>query len=158
MDKLKTLSLSYLDDDDDQVHTVLNSWLNLLNTSKTSVSLETLCLDIDLNSDAMIWLVIESVTRFINLKQFTIKFLGEGPDNNDFAQLHRLKILSCLSIHGAQSITSDGLVNLVRHLPHLKTLQLQSTSEYQIIQLLKPIYIFANMPNLPTQKSRVDDS
>lgn len=69
--------------------------------------------------------LVDGLQKFPSLKILKLVFIRKLTDFK-LKRLHRLKELRKLIMHGRIHITNDGLVNLVRHLPHLEKLILRS--------------------------------
>lgn len=116
--------------------------IDILMTLKSSQSLEELVLQGHFNSVAVE--LMAGVGRFVNLKHLSIEFFGIV-DEQLLAVFQRLKDLRVLKVGGCklQSITSSGLVDLVKHLRHLEQLSFHSRCCPQsgYMQLVKTTYL-----------------
>lgn len=82
--------------------------------------------------------LVTIILRFTNLTQLSFKLIA---DNDEVLRdLQRQTKLRLLSIGGPVSITSDGLVDLVRNLPDLQQLTLHHDSFYECIQMQTSTY------------------
>lgn len=99
----------------------------LLQTSKSSQTLEEFVI-LDYLGDGRE--LVDAISRFANLKQLSFVFQPGCFDDGLVSQIHRLVKLRVLSFGGnyfSFSLTTEGLVNLVRHLPDLEQLSLRLT-------------------------------
>lgn len=84
-----------------------------------------------------------ALSQFNNLKILRIRSLSpeeshlEELNGIHFAYLHLLQNLRDLIITGSLSITTDDLVKLVQHLPHLEVLCLDSREKFRRMHLMK---------------------
>lgn len=129
LDQLASLKLSIGEDD---------KYLKLLNTSKSSQTLDELML---LGCIADGGELLTALLRFTNLAQ--LSFTLDGVDDGALRDLQRQNKLRVLSIGGtvSVSITSDGLVDLVRNLPDLERLSLHLDCSHHCIQLQESTYL-----------------
>jgi len=128
LDKLTTLRL----------WRISNETLSILKTSLSSQSLEELAIG---KCKVIGVQLFEALVRFTHLENLTVDFHKEiDVDDSLLSVFHRLKQVRELSIgYRRRSITSDGLVNLVRHLPRLEQLSLHSYHT-KYMQLQKSTY------------------
>lgn len=116
--------------------------INLLKTSKSSETVEELVLLYSrrlLNDDAMD--LMTAFARFTNLKHLSFIF-SENTTDDLLAVLHHLTKLQVLSIGGPhRSVTGNGLVDMVGHLPDLRQLTMHPGYSDTRIQLKKSTYL-----------------
>lgn len=107
---------------------------DFLLTSELRQSLEKLELFVTSNY-VYVWAIMHVLGGLTNLKYLSIDFEQQDFHDTLLIFLHRLTKLRVLSISGRLCITSDGLVNLVRNLPHLELLILDAHIASNHIQL-----------------------
>lgn len=129
-DQLTTLKL--LDEVDDQM------LKKLLMTSKSSQSLEDLVIVFD--TDAAVNVFSSALARFTNLKILSLQFKDDSITDIILAELHSLRNLRALSLRGFLLLTIDGLVGLVRHLPHLEQLSIFNYYSDEFLELKQSSY------------------
>lgn len=110
----------------------------LLKESQSFESLEELVLSddqFDIAEDLFI-----AVLRYTNLKAFS--FTSTDDINDDLLNvLCHLTELRVLSVGGFLDVTTDGLVNLIRHLPQLEQLSLHCDYYSEYVQLKESTYL-----------------
>lgn len=119
------------------------SLIEFLNTSNASQSLEELKLFVNLK-DKHASSLMNSLGRFRNLKHLALTLNESKLNDNLLTVLHQLQNLCVLSLSGSISITSGGLIHLVRHLPHLERLSVDYRIENKRMQLQKSTFLQIN--------------
>lgn len=99
-----------------------------LNASMSWRTLEELELSQSIQPGDEAWFM-SGIARFTHLKRLVINY-GVTFDDDLLAYFHNLKELRVLSIQHSLPITSDGLVKLVRNLPHLELFVLCKFSQF----------------------------
>lgn len=111
--------------------------LEFLSTSRSSETLKELVLNCFLDEGTRL---LTTLARFNNLNLLSIKFHFVLDDNN-LALLRRLDKLRVLAIGGPTSFTADGVISLIRYLPHLEKLSLDDHRLNKRIQMLESTYL-----------------
>lgn len=111
--------------------------LEFLDTSRSSETLEELVLNCFLDDGTRL---LKSLARFSNLNLLSIK-LHFVLDDNGLALLRHLPKLRVLAIGGPTSITADGVINLIRYLPHLQQLSLDDHRFNKRTQMQESTYL-----------------